>query len=317
MKLIVQIPCNNEEKTLPETLEDIPRDIKGFDEVKVLVIDDGSTDRTAEVAWDNGADHVIRLTTRKGLAAAFSEGIDACLDLGADIIVNTDGDHQYKGEDIPRLVQLIVEGKAEMVIGCREVSRIEHFPWLKKKLELLGSWVTRKLSGTEVPDVTSGFRAYSRKAAIRMNVFSTFTYTLETIIQAGIENVDIGWIDVHVNQVRRRSRLFSSKWAYVKKSAATLIRIYTTYQPLKVFLIIGSALMGLGFLLGLRFLFFVFTERSLGHVQSLILVAILSIIGFQVIVLGVIADLISVNRRLIAKALRRVRELEIDLKKGA
>jgi glycosyltransferase involved in cell wall biosynthesis len=307
LKLFIQIPCLNEEITLAEVIRDIPRSIEGVDEVHILVIDDGSSDKTAEVAYKEGADYVIRLPFTQGLAKAFSQGIAACLELGADIIVNTDGDHQYRGEDIPRLIQPILNGKAEAVIGDRQVTQIEHFSPLKKKLQVLGSTVVSKLSRVKVPDATSGFRAYSREAALRMNVFSNFSYTLETLFLVGNHRIPIADVPIKVNRPSRPSRLFSNLWTYLKKSSVTIVRIYTLYEPLRSFFYIGSVIFFIGMLVVLRFLYYYFTGSGAGHIQSLILSGALLTIGFQMWVLGILADLISINRRLSEEILYRIK----------
>jgi len=309
-KLIIQIPCFNEEETLPATVRDLPRAIDGIDTIEYLVIDDGSRDRTSDVARELGVHHVIRFTNNKGLARAFSAGIDHALALGADIIVNTDADNQYVGADIERLVGPILEGRADMVIGDRQPETIAHFSPIKKRLQHWGSWVVRQLSGTEVPDTTSGFRAYSREAALRMNVVSEFTYTLETIIQAGKQSVAIDHVPVRTNPMLRRSRLYGTMGGYVKRSAATILRVYTMYEPLKMFSYAGAVIFALGLVPGVRFLFLFLAGESQGHVQSLILSAVLIILGFQIFVLGVIADLIGANRKLIEGVLYRVRKVE-------
>ncbi len=313
MKLIIQIPCLNEEKTLPVTLADLPKSIPGVDEIEVLVIDDGSTDRTVEVAREHGVHHIVRLTHNKGLAEAFRTGLDACLKLGADIIVNTDADNQYKGKYIPDLIRPILEGRADVVIGDRQVDKVQHFSFIKKKLQKLGSWVVRQVSGTDIPDATSGFRAYSREAALRLNVISRFTYTLETIIQAGTNNIAIAHVPVETNDKLRESRLFRSIPAYIKRSIGTIFRIYTMYEPLKVFSYAGSAVFFVGFLISLRFLYFYLTGDGGGHIQSLILSAVLMLLGFQIIVIGVVADLIAGHRRLTEDTLYRVKKLELSL----
>ena len=314
MKLIIQIPCYNEEATLPVTLQSLPKRVPGVDEIEVLVIDDGSTDRTVEVAREHGVNHIVRLTKNKGLAEGFMVGLDACLKLGADIIVNTDADNQYCAADIEQLIRPILEGKAEMVIGDRQINGLSHMPFVKKKLQLLGSWVVRQVSGTSIPDATSGFRAMSRDAALRLNVVSNFTYTLETIIQAGKKNIALAHVPVRTNRVLRESRLFKSIWAYVRKSVGTIFRIYTMYEPLRMFLYIGSLVFGLGVLIGLRFLYFyLFAGKGAGHIQSLILAAILIIVGFQVFMIGLLADLIGANRRLIEEALYRIKKTELTL----
>ncbi|MCR4439414.1 MAG: glycosyltransferase family 2 protein [bacterium] len=312
MKLIIQIPCYNEEATLPITLQALPKNVPGVDELEVLVIDDGSTDRTVEVARAHGVNHIVRLTKNKGLAEGFMVGLDACLKLGADIIVNTDADNQYCAADIETLIRPILEGKAEMVIGDRQINGLAHVPFVKKKLQLLGSWVVGQVSGTSIPDATSGFRAMSRDAALRLNVVSNFTYTLETIIQAGKKNIALAHVPVRTNSTLRESRLFKSIWAYVRKSMGTIFRIYTMYEPLRMFLYIGSAVFGVGVLIGLRFLYFyLFAGKGSGHIQSLILAAILIIVGFQVFMIGLLADLIGANRRLIEEVLYRIKKTEL------
>ncbi len=312
MKLIIQIPCYNEAETLPATIHDLPRHIAGIDEIELLVVDDGSSDRTAQVARDLGVHHIVRLTKNKGLATVFMTGLDACLRLGADIIVNTDADNQYCGQDIIKLVEPILQGKADVVIGDRNTSQIPHFSWMKKQLQRLGSWVVRQVSNTEIPDATSGFRALSREAALQMNVVSRFTYTLETIIQAGKKNLAVTYVPVRTNPQTRRSRLFKSNWVYIKRSVATILRIYTMYEPLKMFSYIGAILFGMGLILGMRFLYFYFTAGGAGHIQSLILTAVLLIVGFQIFVMGLLADIIGSNRQLIENALYRLRKLELQ-----
>lgn len=314
MKLIIQIPCLNEENTLPMTISSIPREIEGIDEIEILVIDDGSTDRTFEVAQQLGVDHIRKFISTKGLAIAFMTGLDTCLKLGADIIVNTDGDNQYQGKEIPRLIKPILEGKADIVIGDREIEKIPHFSFIKKKLQKIGSWVVRQLSNTKVPDATSGFRAYNREAALRINVVSQFTYTLETIIQAGKKNISIAHIPVKTNEKMRESRLYKSTWSYLKKSTATILRVYAMYEPLKIFFYVGGLIFLAGFALGLRFIYYYVTGNGAGHIQSLILAAVLLLIGFQVGVIGLISDLIFANRKLIEDLLYRVRRMELPPK---
>ncbi|MBN1540995.1 glycosyltransferase family 2 protein [candidate division KSB1 bacterium] len=311
MRLIIQIPCYNEATTLPTTLRELPQKIEGVDEIEILVIDDGSTDGTSEIARQNGVHHIVRMTKNQGLAKAFTAGLDACLRLQADIILNTDADNQYAGSDIPRLIQPILEGRADMVVGDRQTNGIQHFTWTKKRLQHLGSWVVRQISGTQIADATSGFRAFSREAALQMNVLSRFTYTLETIIQAGKKNLAVVDVPIRTNQQLRKSRLFSSNCSYIKRSIATMTRIYTLYEPLKTFSYIGTLIFGSGFLVGLRFLYFYFTEGGVGHIQSLILAAVLLIVGFQVFVIGLLADIIGFNRQLMENTLYRVRKLEI------
>jgi glycosyltransferase involved in cell wall biosynthesis len=311
MKLIVQIPCLNEESVLPETLRGIPRSIPGVDRVEILVIDDGSTDRTAAVAREHGADHVVRFARQQGLARGFMAGLDACLRLGADVIVNTDADNQYPGQEIPRLIAPILEGRAEMVIGNRVVAEVAHFSWTKRRLQTLGSWVVRKVSGTDVPDTTSGFRALTREAALRMNIVSEFTYTLESIIQAGKKRLAVAHLPVAARETRP-SRLFGSTWEYVKRSGATILRIYSMYEPFKVFVLLGSALALGGLVLGLRYAYFWWMGSITGHLQSAILSVLLLILGFQTLQWGIMADLIASNRKLIEDLLYRIRRIELD-----
>src|SRR3954468_8663988 len=313
MKLIVQIPCLNEEATLPETLRAIPRTIPGVDAVEVLIIDDGSTDATSRVALEHGADHVVRFTRRKGLAAGFMAGLDACVRLGADVIVNTDADAQYAGSEIPRLIAPILSGEADMVIGDREVAHVGHFSWVKRRLQTVGSWVVRKVSGTSVPDATSGFRALNREAALRINIVSEFTYTLESIIQAGKKKMAVTHLPISSRDTRP-SRLFSSTWDYVKRSAATILRIYAMYEPFKVFVLIGSALTAAGLALGLRYAWFWLQGAAMrpARLQSAILSVLLLILGFQTLQWGIVADLIASNRKLLEDLLYRTRKGELD-----
>ena len=314
MKLVVQIPCYNEEETLGRTLQDIPKEIEGVDVIETLVIDDGSTDGTLEVAREHGADCIVHLTNNKGLATGFVVGLDRALKLGADIIVNTDGDNQYCAKNIPDLIKPILEGKADIVIGNRDIEKIEHFSYLKKKLQKVGSWVVRHISYTNVPDTTSGFRAFSRDAAIRLNVVSEFTYTLETLIQAGKKNISIQNITVETNEKLRESHLFSNMWRYVFRSVSTLIRIYTMYRPLRAFFYVGGTIFLAGWGIGLRFLYFYSMDNGSGHIQSLILSAVLLIVGFQLVMIGLVADVISANRRLLEDALYRIRKMELPAK---
>ena len=311
MKVIVQIPCLNEEATLPETLRGIPRQIPGVDKVEILIIDDGSTDRTSEVALQNGAHHIVRFKRRKGLAQGFMAGLDASLRLGADVIVNTDADNQYSGADIPRLIAPILEGRAELVVGDRGVSSLAHFSWTKQKLQTLGSWVVRKVSGTSVPDVTSGFRALTRDAALRINIVSEFTYTLESIIQAGKKQLAVAHLPI-TSQATRPSRLFGSTWEYVKRSGASILRIYAMYEPFKVFILLGSSLFVAGLALGLRYAYFWWQGSITGHLQSAILSVLLLILGFQTLQWGIMADLIASNRKLLEDLLYRVRKAELE-----
>jgi glycosyltransferase involved in cell wall biosynthesis len=312
MKLIIQIPALNEEQTLPVTLKDLPQKIEGIDEIETLIISDGSTDRTVEVAKQLGVNHIVKFNQTRGLARAFSAGLDACLRLGADIIVNTDADNQYQGRDIIKLVRPILEDKASMVVGCRDIDHIEHFSENKKRLQKLGSWVVRQLSNTDVPDTTSGFRAYSREAALKLNVVSDFTYTLETIIQAGNKDISINHVAIGTNEKLRESRLFTSLTDYLKRSVPSIIRIYAMYQPLRVFFYAGLSVMGLGCLISLRFVISYIINPSVSrHIQSLILAAVLFIIGFQIVVIGLVSDIIAANRKLIEDVLYRIKRLEL------
>jgi len=311
-KLIVQIPCYNEEKTLSQTVSDIPRQIDGIDEVKILVIDDGSTDRTVEVAEEIGVDYIIKNAHNIGLARTFHEGLVACLGLGADIIVNTDGDNQYKGQDIPKLIAPILKREAEIVIGDRETDKIPHFSQIKKRLQKIGSVVVRMLSGADIQDPVSGFRAFSREAAMKMNVLSPFSYTIETVIQAGKKHITIKSVPIGTNPKTRESRLFKSIPKFLERSLTTMIRIYTMYHPLRVFFIIGCLCILVGLVPSIRFLIYYLMGQGSGHIQSLIFAAILFIVGFQVLMIALVADVISFNRKLIEETLLRVRRIEFD-----
>jgi glycosyltransferase involved in cell wall biosynthesis len=299
MKLIIQIPCLNEEESLPITLRELPTHIEGIDSIEVLVIDDGSTDATRDVARRHGVHHVVGFTTNRGLAAAFMLGIEACLERGADIIVNTDADNQYHGGDIEKLVQPILAGAADISIGARPIETIQHFSAPKKLLQKLGSWVVKRMSGTEVADAPSGFRAMSRQAAISLNVFNKYTYTLETIIQAGQKNLKIQSVPVRVNADLRPSRLVRSVFAYVRKSIIVIVRIFIIYKPFRFFMLLGTFIFGVGAAIGVRFLYYYLFVGGSGKIQSLILAAVLLIIGFQTMLLAFLADLLSVNRRLL------------------
>jgi glycosyltransferase involved in cell wall biosynthesis len=316
IKLVIQIPCFNEEKTLPATLKDLPRSIEGISEIEVLIINDGSADNTSAVARANGVKHIVELKERKGLAVVFAAGLDASLKLGADIIVNTDADNQYKGEDIARLVKPIVEKNADLVIGNRRIEEIKHFSFMKKKLQRVGSGVVRYLSGLDIPDATTGFRAYSREAAIKINILSPFTYTLESIIAAGSRGLSVANIYISTNPDTRKSRLFRNIPEYIGRSMATMIRVYTMYKPLKVFMMIGGTLFFLGALLGARFVYFFIVQQGSGHVQSLLLAAVLMIIGFQTMLLALLSDLIAANRRLIEDTLTKVKNIELKVNAG-
>lgn len=310
MKLIVQIPAYNEEATIAQTLRDIPKKLDGVTAIETLVVDDGSTDNTADVARKAGATHIVQLKTHRGLSSAFTAGIDAAVRLGADIIVNTDADNQYNGADVARLVAPIVKGSTDVVIGDREVGKSEHMSPFKRFLQRLGSWTVGLASGLRVADVTSGFRAFSRDAALQINVFNPFTYTLETIIQSGNRNLGVQSVTVRTNAPTRPSRLYRGMGTYLRKSMATIFRIYTLYKPLKTFFAIGALLMLAGVGIGLRFLWYFIEGDRGGHVQSLILSAVFLIVGFQTLLIGLIADLISVNRRLSEEVLIRVKRLE-------
>jgi glycosyltransferase involved in cell wall biosynthesis len=312
MKLIIQIPCLNEAETLPATLADLPRVVPGIDEIETLVIDDGSTDDTAEVARRLGVAHVIRFRRRKGLAAAFMAGVDACLKRGADIIVNTDADNQYAGREITSLVAPLLAGEADIVIGDRNIRDLRHMSWPRKVLQRLGSWVVRQVSNTKVPDTTSGFRAYTREAALRMTIVSEFSYTLESIIQAGKNQMAIAHVEVSTNPRTRPSRLFGSVRSYIQRSAATIVRIYAMYEPLKVFTYIGLAVFTAGFILGLRIVYYYFQYEAGRHIPSAIAAAVLMLVGFQILVIGLLADVISGTRKLLEDLLYRVRRMELE-----
>jgi glycosyltransferase involved in cell wall biosynthesis len=314
MKLIIQIPCLNEEQTLPATLADLPREMPGIDVVEWLIIDDGSTDRTVEVAREHGVDHIVRLTNNKGLASGFQAGLDACLKLGADVVVNTDADNQYKGQDIPKLVAPIVAGNADMVVGDRQVMTIEHFSPLKKALQRLGSWVVRQASQTDVADTTSGFRAYNREAAIQMQVVSKFTYTLETIIQAGKLLVATDHVPIGTNPKTRESRLFPSMWSYVRRNMLSIFRIYAQYEPLRVFWGAALLLFALALIPWGRFAyFFIFSDDGAGHIQSLLLGAVLFNAAVVLAALGVMGDLLYAQRVLSQRTIEKVRRIELQL----
>jgi glycosyltransferase involved in cell wall biosynthesis len=313
MKLIIQIPCLNEEEALPATLGELPRTLDGFEVVEWLVVDDGSTDRTVDTARAHGVDHVVRLTNNKGLAQAFQAGLDASLKLGADVIVNTDADNQYSAADIPKLVAPILRGEADLVIGDREVQTIAHFSPVKKLLQRLGSWVVQRASETNVPDTTSGFRAYNREAALQVQVVSRFTYTLETVIQAGKMLVAIDHVPIRTNPKLRESRLFGSVSAYVRTNAASIFRIYAMYEPLRVFLIAAGVIGLAAFIVWARFLVFFLQGEGEGHVQSVVLGAMLFVVAVQLAALGVIGDLLAANRVLISRTLERTRRLELSL----
>ncbi len=312
MKLIIQIPCYNEEESLPRTFADLPRQIDGIDTIEYLIINDGSTDRTVEVAHEIGIHHVVSFKQNKGLARGFMAGIDACLRLGADIIVNTDADNQYNGEDIKKLVKPILYNQADIVIGERPIAQTKHFSWMKKRCQRIGSLAVRIASQTDVPDAPSGFRAYSREAALHLNVINEYTYTLETIIQAGRNKAAITSVPIRTNPEMRKSRLFSSMWTYIKKSALVIIRSYMMYKPLRFFGTLGIISIATGLILGMRFLVYYFTGMGAGHVQSLILVAIFTLLGVQLIVAGLQADIIAANRKILEDIQYRIRKKECE-----
>lgn len=312
MKLIIQIPCYNEAETLEIALNDLPKHIDGIDEIEYLIINDGSKDNTVEVAKKWGVHYVVNFRRNKGLAKGFMAGLDACLRNGADIIVNTDADNQYCGEDIEKLVRPIIEGKTDIVIGERPIDQTEHFSPLKKKLQHFGSWVVRKASNSTIPDAPSGFRAYSREAAMRLNVTNEYTYTLETIVQAGREKIAMESVPIRTNGELRPSRLFNSMMGYVKKSMVTIIRAFMMYKPLKFFTIVGLIPFLIGAGLGVRYLIFLCMDQAGGHVQSLILASILIMMGFMTIIIGLQADIIAANRKILEDIQYKVRELQYE-----
>jgi glycosyltransferase involved in cell wall biosynthesis len=309
-KLIIQIPCYNEAATLPETLASLPRQLPGIDQIEILIIDDGSEDATAHVARAAGVHHIVRFPRHLGLAAAFTAGLEESLRQGADIIVNTDADNQYEAKDIPRLIEPLLAGRADIVVGDRQVGRLPHFSPLKRRLQVYGSWVIGRASGLNTPDATSGFRALTRDAALRTFVLSGYSYTLETLIQAGTLRMAVEYVPVSINPQTRPSRLMRSIPEYLRKSTATILRAYMMYRPLRVFSALGGAMIVLGVIPGLRFLYFMFVVNQAGHVQSLILAAILIIVGFQVSLIGLLADLLSCNRKLLEELMYRVRKME-------
>lgn len=311
MKIIIQIPCYNEEKTLPEVFEDLPKQIPGVDHIEYLVINDGSTDKTLDVARKLGVHHILDLGTNHGLATAFLRGVAKCLELGANIIVNTDGDNQYRADCIKDLVKPIVEGRLDIVVGARPIKDIEHFSWMKKILQQWGSRVVRQFSDTNIPDVTSGFRAYSAEAAMRLHLFNRYTYTLETIIQAGHMNMRIGHVPVQVNPKKRESRLMSSITNYLWRSAAIIMRSYITYKPLRTFFYLSLIPAVFGLAICFRFLYYYLTGNGAGHIQSIILAMILLLISFYLLVLGILADLLAVNRKLLEDMQFRIKKIEI------
>ncbi len=312
MKLIIQIPCYNEAETLEIALNDLPKKIDGIDEIEYLIIDDGCKDNTVEVAKNWGVHHVVSFTQNKGLAKGFMAGLDACLRNGADIIVNTDADNQYCADDIPKLIQPILEKRADIVIGERPIDDTEHFSWIKKKLQHFGSWVVRKASRTDIPDAPSGFRAFSREAAMRINVVNDYTYTLETIVQAGRNKIPITSVPVRTNPELRESRLFHNIWGYVKKSVLTILRALLMYKPLYCFTMVAMIPGVIGFLIGIRFMVYYFTGQGSGHTQSLMLACTLLIIGFITFVIGMLADVISANRKILEDVQYQIKRQEYE-----
>lgn len=312
MKLIIQIPCYNEAETLEIALNDLPKHIEGIDEIEYLIINDGSADDTVQVAKNWGVHYVVNFKQNKGLAKGFMAGLDACLRNGADIIVNTDADNQYCGEDIEKLVRPILEGKSDIVIGERPIDQTEHFSPLKKKLQHFGSWVVRKASKTDIPDAPSGFRAYSREAAMRMNVINEYTYTLETIVQAGRNKMACTSVPIRTNGELRPSRLFNSMMGYVKKSMLTIIRAFMMYRPLQFFVSLGSILAVVGVAIGVRFIYFLAIGQGNGHTQSLILASMMIILGVMTGIVGLQADIIAGNRKLLEDIQYHVRKLDYD-----
>jgi glycosyltransferase involved in cell wall biosynthesis len=313
MKLIIQIACYNEEKTLPETLKALPKKLEGIDKIEVLIINDGSADNTTKVAQKHGVNYIISFKKNQGLARSFMAGINACLKHGADIIVNTDADNQYDAEDIPKLIKPILEGKADMVIGARPISRIKSFSPIKKILQKIGSWLVRRVSRTNIPDAPSGFRAFSQNAALKLNVFNNFTYTHETIIQAGLKNMAVVSVPVRVNPTRRPSRLVKSIPAYVTRSFIAILRMLVVYRPFRFFLSLGLIFFIAGAIFGLRYLYFMIIDSGAGHIQSVILAGVLIGIAFQMVLVAFLADLLGVNRKLLEEIQYRLRKMEINI----
>ncbi|HEY88521.1 MAG TPA: glycosyltransferase family 2 protein [Thermoflexia bacterium] len=312
MKLIIQLPCYNEEETLPETVAELPREIPGVDVIEYLIIDDGSTDKTIAIAQELGVQHIVRHTRNQGLASAFIDGLQAALLAGADIIVNTDADNQYQGADIPRLVAPLLAGTADIVIGDRGMSTHPYFSPLKRTLQRLGSWVVSLAAGVSISDATSGFRALSRDAALQTLVLSNYSYTLETLIQAGARQLAVSYVPIRVNPQTRPSRLMRNIPHFITSSGSTILRAYTMYRPLRIFLLLGGAFSVAGLGIGARFLYYYFTTGGMGHVQSLILMAVLLIMGLQTCLIGLLADLIGFNRKILEKILYRLRKIELE-----
>jgi glycosyltransferase involved in cell wall biosynthesis len=316
MKLIIQIPCHNEAQVITNTINSLPKLMNGFDSIEYLVIDDGSNDRTAEVALAAGAHHLVSLPGHLGLAAAFTTGLDACVKNGADVIVNTDADNQYQAEDIRLLVEPIINGRAQIVVGDRGVATLENFSPFKRILQRIGSWVVARISGMDIPDATSGFRALTREAALRTLVLNDYSYTLETLIQAGARRMPVEYVKIRTNPQTRPSRLIKSIPNYLANSSATIVRSYTMYRPLRVFSILGGLFIIGGLVLAGRFLYYYIVGQGSGHLQSVVFAAVLLIVGFMVILIGLVADLIGFNRKILEELLYRVRFLEVDRKDG-
>lgn len=310
MKLIIQIPCYNEAETLPTTLEELPRQLTGIDQIEILVIDDGSNDDTAQIAKAHGAHHVVRLNPHQGLAASFTNGLDACIHLGADLIVNTDADNQYKADDIQSLINPILDGKADIVVGDRGVANLDSFSASKRFLQQVGSWVVARASGLHIPDATSGFRALSQEAALRTLVLSDYSYTLETLIQAGNRHLAVIYVPVRTNPQTRPSRLIRSVPQYLAYSGSTIVRAYAMYRPLRIFSILASLMILGALILTFRYFYFVSIGQGQGHVQSVILAAVLFIVGFQTLLIGLVADLVGFNRMIMEETLYRMRKIE-------
>jgi len=317
MKLMIQIPCFNEEKAIANTLSSLPRQVEGFEQVEYLIIDDGSTDRTIEAARQAGVHHIVRMPHHGGLAVAFRTGLDACLQLGADVIVNTDADNQYEADDIHQLTRPILSGEAELVVGDRGVATLKSFSPLKRRLQSMGSRFMSKVAGLNIPDATSGFRALTRDVALRTMVLSNYSYTLETLIQAGNSHTRVAFVPVRTNPPTRPSRLMRGIIDYLRNSTITIVRAYAMYRPLRVFSLIGGIILLSGLALGARFVFYYLLGQGTGHIQSLILAAILSIVGFQTILIGLVADLIAFNRKMMEELLIRVRKLELCAKEDS
>ncbi len=312
MKLIIQIPCYNEAETLKIALDALPKQIDGVDTIEYLIINDGSQDNTVEVAKEWGVQHIVNFKRNRGLAKGFMAGLDMCLRNGADIIVNTDADNQYCGDDIEKLIAPILEGKADIVIGERPIDQTAHFSWLKKKLQHFGSWVVRKASNTDIPDAPSGFRAYSREAAVQMNVVNEYTYTLEQIVQAGRTKIAITSVPIRTNDELRPSRLFSSMFGYVKKSMLTIIRAYLMYKPMRFFIGLGFIPFLIGLAIGIRFIVLLCMGGGQGNVQSLILCSMLILIGVMIWVVGLLADVMAANRKILQEIQQKVREMDYE-----